>query len=127
VYPHKGDPFMTDRNVDLKTGTIMLAGLFPNPDHLLRPGQYAKVRAVLGVEKNAIMVPLRSVWEIQGVPQVAVVGTDNKVQIRPVTTGPIVGALMAIQKGLQPADRVVVEGVQKVSTGLLVKPVQAAR
>jgi len=67
------------------------------------------------------------VWEIQGVPQVAVVGTDNKVQIRPVTTGPIVGALMAIQKGLQPADRVVVEGVQKVSTGLLVKPVQAAR
>ena len=127
VYPHKGDPFMTDRNVDLKTGTIMLAGLFPNPDHLLRPGQYAKVRAVLGVEKNAIMVPLRSVWEIQGVPQVAVVGTDNKVQIRPVTTGPIVGALMAIQKGRQPADRVVVEGVQKVSTGLLVKPVQAAR
>jgi RND family efflux transporter MFP subunit len=126
-YPHKGDPFMTDRNVDLKTGTIMLAGLFPNPDHLLRPGQFAKVRAVLGTEPNAIMVPLRSVWEVQGKPQVAVVGADNKVDIRPVTTGPIVGALVAIRKGLMPQDRVVVEGVQKVSAGLLVKPVTAAR
>jgi membrane fusion protein (multidrug efflux system) len=126
-YPHKGDPFMTDRNVDLKTGTIMLAGVFPNPDHLLRPGQFAKVRAVLGMEQNAIMVPLRSVWEVQGKPQVAVVGADNKVDIRPVTTGPIVGALVAIRKGLMPQDRVVVEGVQKVSAGLLVKPVPAAR
>ncbi|MDR3673500.1 MAG: efflux RND transporter periplasmic adaptor subunit [Holophaga sp.] len=127
LYPHKGDPFMTDRNVDLKTGTIMLAGVFPNPDHLLRPGQFAKVRAVLGVQKNAIMVPLRSVWEVQGRPQVAVVGPDNRVDIRPVTTGPIVGPLVAIQQGLQAADRVVVEGVQKVTPGLLVKPVSATR
>ena len=126
-YPHKGDPYMADRNIDLKTGTIMLAGLFPNPDHLLRPGQFAKVRAVLGVDKNAIMVPLRSVWEVQGKPQVAVVGLDNKVDIRAVVTGAIVGPLVAIQSGLQPADRVVVEGVQKVSAGLLVKPVPAAR
>jgi membrane fusion protein (multidrug efflux system) len=125
-YPHKGDPFMTDRNVDVRTGTIMLAGVFPNPDHLLRPGQYAKVRAVLGVEKNAIMVPLRAVWDVQGVSQVAVVGADNKVEIRPVTLGAHVGPLVAVEKGLKPQERVVVEGVQKVSTGQSVKPVQAA-
>jgi membrane fusion protein (multidrug efflux system) len=126
-YPHKGDPFMTDRNVDLKTGTIMLAGVFPNPDHLLRPGQFARVRAVLGVQKQAVMVPLRSVWEVQGKPQVAVVGPDNKVDIRTVTTGPVMGPLVTIQQGLQVQDRVVVEGVQKVSAGLLVNPVPAAR
>jgi len=127
VYPHKGDPFMTDRNVDVKTGTIALAGLFPNPDHLLRPGQYAKVRAVLGIEKNAVMAPLRAVFEVQGQSQVAVVGADNKVDIRPVDLGPHVGALVVIEKGLGLQDKVVVEGVQKVSAGLLVKPVPAAR
>lgn len=127
TYPHKGDPFMTDRNVDVKTGTITLAGLFPNPDHLLRPGQYAKVRAVLGIEKNAVMAPLRAVFEVQGQSRVAVVGQDNKVDIRPVDLGPHVGPLVVIEKGLGLQDRVVVEGVQKVSAGLLVKPVPAAR
>jgi membrane fusion protein (multidrug efflux system) len=126
AYPHKGDPYMTDRNVDVKTGTIQLAGLFPNPDHLLRPGQFAKVRATVGLEKAAIMVPLRAVWEVQGVSQVAVVGPDNRVEIRPVTLGAHVGALVAIEKGLRPKERVVVEGVQKVTTGLLVRPVPAA-
>ena len=126
TYPQRGDPFMTDRNVDIKTGTIMLAGLFPNPGHLLRPGQYAKVRATVSMEKAAIMVPLRAVWEIQGISQVAVVGPDNRVEVRPVILGTHVGALVAVEKGLQPRDRVVVEGVQKVSTGLLVKPVPAA-
>jgi len=125
VYPHKGDPFMTDRNVDLKTGTITLAGVFPNPDHLLRPGQYAKVRAALKVEKGAIVVPLRAVWEVQGKPQVAVVGPDDKVEIRPVTLGAHVGPLVVVEQGLKLQDRVVVEGVQKVSTGLQVKPVPA--
>ena len=127
VFPHKGDPFMTDRNVDLKTGTIMLAGVFPNPDHLLRPGQYAKVRASLGLERGAILVPLRAVWEMQGRPQVAVVGADNKVEIRPVATGTHAGPLVVIEQGLRPRDRVVVEGVQKVTPGLLVDPVPAAK
>ena len=126
-YPHPGSPFMSDRNVNVQTGTIMLAGVFPNPDHLLRPGQYAKVRAVLGVEQAAIMVPLRAVWELQGSSQVAVVGKDNRVEIRPVTTGPHVGPLVAIEKGLRPLEQVVVEGVQKVSSGLLVHPVPAAK
>ena len=125
TYPRKGDPYMTDRNIDLKTGTIQLAGVFPNPDQLLRPGQYAKVRAVLGVEKDAVLVPLRSVWEIQGRPQVAVVGADDKVDIRPVSLGARVGPRVVVQKGVQAGERVVVEGVQKVTPGLAVKPVPA--
>jgi membrane fusion protein (multidrug efflux system) len=72
-------------------------------------------------------VPLRSVWEVQGVSQVAVVGADNRVQIQPVTLGTHVGALVAVEKGLHPQDRVVVEGVQKVTSGLLVKPIPATR
>jgi membrane fusion protein (multidrug efflux system) len=125
AYPHKGDPFMTDRNIDLKTGTIQLAGVFANPDRLLRPGQYAKVRAVLGIEHGAVLVPQRSVWEVQGRPQVAVVGPDDKVDIRPVTLGIQVGPRVVVEKGVQPGERVVVEGVQKVTPGLPVKPVPA--
>jgi membrane fusion protein (multidrug efflux system) len=122
LYPLKGDPFMTDRNLDTRTGTILLAGVFANPAQLLRPGQYAKVRATLGVEKAAILVPLRAVWEVQGTSQVAVVGPDDKVDIRPVTLGPHVGPLVAIEKGLKAGERVVVEGVQKVTPGLRVQP-----
>jgi len=126
VYPHKGDPFMTDRNLDLKTGTIMLAGIFANPDHLLRPGQYGKVRATVGMAKAATLVPLRAVWELQGVSQVAVVGADNRVEVRPVTLGAHLGARVVVTQGIHPQERVVVEGVQKVTTGLLVRPVPAA-
>ena len=120
TYPLKGDTYLADRNVDLKTGTIMLAGLFANPQHLLRPGQFAKVMADIGLQKGAIVVPQRAIWEVQGNPQVAVVGPDNKVDIRPVQTGTRLGALQVIEKGLKAGDRVVVEGTQKVSAGLLV-------
>jgi len=125
TYPHRGEPYLVDRNIDLKTGTITLAGRFPNPDGLLRPGQYAKVRAAMGEEKGALMVPLRSLFEVQGTPQLAVVGADGKVDIRPVATGTHVGPLVAIEKGLKPGERVVVEGVQKVSAGLLVNAIPA--
>jgi membrane fusion protein (multidrug efflux system) len=125
VYPRKGDPFMTDRNIDLKTGTIQLAGVFANPDHLLRPGQYAKVRAVLGIQKGAVLVPVRSAWEVQGRSQVAVVGPDHKVDIRPVTLGATLGTRVVVEKGVQPGEQVVVEGVQKVTPGMAVKSIQA--
>jgi membrane fusion protein (multidrug efflux system) len=127
AYPHKGDPYMADRNLDTRTGTIALAGMFPNPDQLLRPGQYAKVRATLGVEQGALMVPQRAVWEVQGTSQVAVVGADDKVDIRPVQLGPHAGPLVAVEKGLKAQERVVVEGVQKVNAGMLVRPIQAAK
>ena len=125
VYAPKGDPFMADRNVDLKTGTILLAATFPNPDRLLRPGQFAKVRANIGVSKGALLIPERAIWEIQGNPQVAVVGEGNHINIRPIRTGPHVGALVVVESGLKPLDRVVVEGTQKVTEGVLVDPVAA--
>jgi membrane fusion protein (multidrug efflux system) len=104
----------------------MLAGIFANPDHLLRPGQYGKVRATVGMAKAATLVPLRAVWELQGVSQVAVVGADNRVEVRPVTLGAHLGARVVVTQGIHPQERVVVEGVQKVTTGLLVRPVPAA-
>jgi len=120
VFPRKGDPFMADRNVDLKTGTILLAGTFANPGNVLRPGQYAKVRAQVGLAKGALLVPQRAVWEIQGSPQVAVLGAGNRISIRPIRTGAKVGALVVAETGLQPEDRVVVEGTQKVTEGQVV-------
>jgi len=125
AYPLKGDPFMADRNVDIKTGTIMLAGLFRNPERLLRPGQFAKVTADVGLRKDALLVPQRAIWEIQGNPQLAVVGADGKVDIRPIQAGPRLGSLQIVEKGLRAGEQVVVEGTQKVSAGQLVKPVPA--
>ena len=121
TYPLRGDPYLADRNVDVKTGTITLEGLFANPQHLLRPGQFAKVSADVGLRKGAIVVPQRAIWEVQGNSQVAVVGADGKVDIRPVQTGPRLGALQVVEKGLQAGEKVVVEGTQKVSAGQIVK------
>lgn len=126
TYPLKGDPLLADRNVDVRTGTIMLAGLFPNPELLLRPGQFAKVTATIGLRKGAVVVPQRAIWEIQGNPQAAVVGPDNKVDVRPIQTGPRWGTFQVVEKGLKAGDRVVVEGTQKVSAGLLVNPVASS-
>jgi len=126
AYPQRGDPVLANRNVDLKTGTIQVQGLFPNPKHLLRPGQYAKVRASTDIRKGALLVPQRAVSELQGLYQVAVVGTDDKVEIRPVQTGDRVGSLWIIEKGLSPGDRIVVEGIQKVKPGMVVNPKPAA-
>ena len=125
VYAAKGDPFMADRNVDVKTGTILLAATFPNPAHLLRPGQYAKVRADVGLAKGALLVPQRAIWEIQGNPQVAVLAAGNHINIRPIRLGARSGSLVVVESGLQAEDRVVVEGTQKVTEGALVNPVAA--
>ena len=126
AYPQRGDPVLANRNVDLKTGTIQVQGVFPNPKHLLRPGQYAKVRASTDIRKGALLVPQRAVSELQGLYQVAVVGPDNKVEIRPVQTGDRVGSLWIIEKGVSPGDRVVFEGIQKVKPGMVVDPKPAA-
>ena len=122
VYGHRGKGYLAGREVDVKTGTIMLAGLFANPGNLLRPGQYGKVRVAMDVQKGALLVPQRAVSELQGAFQVAVVGPDNKVEIKAVETGPRVGSLWVIEKGLAPNDRIVVEGAQKVRPGLEVNP-----
>jgi membrane fusion protein (multidrug efflux system) len=108
--------------VDQQTGTIRIAGAFANPGNILRPGQYAKVRAVTQILKGALLVPQRAVSQLQGSAQVAVVGTDNKVTIRSVQTGERVDTMWVITSGLTAGDRVVAEGVQKVKDGSTVTP-----
>jgi membrane fusion protein (multidrug efflux system) len=125
TFPHRGKPFLVGREVDVKTGTIQLAGAFPNPGDLLRPGQYARVRVAVDVKKGAILVPQRAVSELQGSYQVAVVGPDNKVTIKVVKSGPVQGNLWVIEEGLKPGDRIVVEGLQRVRSGMTVVPKEA--
>ncbi|HEX4823020.1 MAG TPA: efflux RND transporter periplasmic adaptor subunit [Candidatus Polarisedimenticolaceae bacterium] len=117
VYPQKGTASALNREVDVKTGTISVLGDFPNPDHTLRPGQYAKVRAVVDTKKGALLVPQRAVSELQGSFMVGVVKPDGTAEVRPVTVGPRQGDLWVIEKGLEPGDQVVVEGLQFVRTG----------
>jgi RND family efflux transporter MFP subunit len=122
VYPHNGDFYFADRQVDVRTGAIRVAGLFANPGNTLRPGQYGRVRTALRVEPGALLVPQRAVNELQGSSQVAVVDANNKVNIRFVKVGDRIGSLWVINDGLKPGERVVAEGVQKVRQGMLVKP-----
>jgi RND family efflux transporter MFP subunit len=122
TYAHPGKFFFADRQVNESTGAIRIAGLFPNPGNILRPGGYAKVRAVVRTQQGALLVPQRAVSELQGGYQVATVGDDNKVNIRPVTVGDRIGNQWVIAEGLKPGDRVVAEGVQKVRAGTQVNP-----
>ncbi len=125
-YPRKGKFYAVDRQVDIQTGAIRLAGLFPNPDSVLRPGQYGRVRFVSYIRPGALLVPQRSIVELQGNYLVAVVGSDNKVTLRTVKVGERTGALWIIEEGLKPGERVVVEGVQKVRDGTVVNPTSVA-
>ena len=127
-YPHPGKTAVLNRQVDAGTGTFKVAALFANPDNLLRPGQYGKIRATMSEDKGALLVPQRAVTEIQGRYLVAVVGADNKVDIRPVTVGERIGSEWIISKGLQPGEQVVAEGTQKVRPGMTVttKPFEPA-
>ena len=122
TWPEKGTFSFADRQVDPRTGTIRVAILFPNPDNILRPGQFAKVRALVSTEKNALLVPQRAVGELQGNYQVAVVDADNTVKIRNVKVGERYGELWVIREGLKPGERVVAEGTQKVGDGVKVMP-----
>ena len=122
LYPNKGTFSFADRQVDVKTGTLRLQGLFPNPGNILRPGQFARVRAVTKTRRGALLVPQRAVTELQGSYQVAVVSKDNKVEIRPVKVGERVGTEWIIEQGLKPRERVVAEGIQRVRAGMTVNP-----
>jgi len=122
TYPHPGRFYVANRQVDQQTGTILVQALFPNPDAILRPGLYAKVRAATETFHGALVVPQRAVQETQGVYQVAVVGSDDKVTLRTVKAGEQVDGLWVIEKGLEPGERVVTEGLQKVKDGIVVSP-----
>jgi RND family efflux transporter MFP subunit len=126
TYEKKGRFFFADREVNQNTGSIQLTALFPNPGNVLRPGQYAKVRAVLGTKLGALLVPQRSVTELQGSYQVAVVDPQNKIVIATVKPGDRIGTQWVIDEGLKAGDRVVAEGVQKVAPGATVVPQTAS-
>ena len=121
TYPKKGKFYAADRHVDAATGAIRLAGIFPNPDNVLRPGQYGRVRFVSYIRPAALLVPQKAVTELQGMYQVAVVGSDDRVSIRTVQVGEQTGPMWIIEKGINRGERVVVEGVQKVRDGMPVK------
>jgi RND family efflux transporter MFP subunit len=125
VYERTGRIYFADREVNPATGAIRIAGVFPNPNNLLRPGGYGRVRASVNTRTGALLVPQRAIIELQGSYQVAVVGDDNKVSIRPVTVGERVGKLWIVSQGLKAGERVVVEGLMKVRDGAPVKPVFA--
>jgi RND family efflux transporter MFP subunit len=127
TYEHPGKFFFADRQVNESTGAIRIAGVFPNPGNILRPGGYGKVRAVVRIQQGALLVPQRAVSELQGSYQVAIVGDDDKVNIRPVKVGDRIGNQWVIAEGLKPGERVVAEGVQKVRPGLQVNPRPFAR
>src|SRR5882724_4996594 len=125
VYEHPGTIYFADREVNPATGAIRIAGVFANPNNLLRPGGYGRVRASAKTQSGALLVPQRAVTELQGSYQVAVVGSDDKVSIRPVTVGERVGKLWIVTEGLKAGERVIVEGLMKVRDGATVKPVSA--
>jgi membrane fusion protein (multidrug efflux system) len=121
VYQRPGRPVALDRQVDLTTGTVLARAVFPNPGNVLRPGQYAKVRAVVEVKRNALLVPQRAVQDVQGVHQVAVVRPDETIEVRNVKTDARVGSLWVVTEGLKPGERVVVAGADRLRPGQKVR------
>jgi membrane fusion protein (multidrug efflux system) len=121
VYEQPGRIYFADREVNPATGAIRIAGVFANPNNLLRPGGFGRIRASVKTREGALLVPQRAIIELQGSHQVAVVGDDNKVSIRSVTVADRVGKLWIVTEGLKAGERVVVEGLMKVRDGAPVK------
>ena len=121
-FGHDGEIRNTRHQVDLKTGTLEVQGTFPNPGHVLLPGQFGRVRLRKQEAKNVILIPQRAVQELQSMQSVFTVGADNKAQIAPIVTGDRVGDDWIVLKGLKDGDKVIVEGVQKVRPGSPVQP-----
>ena len=122
VFPHRGHALLVNRAVDERTGTIQVRAEFPNPGNVLRPGQYGRVRAVTEQRKNALVVPQRAIAELQGIYQVGVVGADNTVTIRVVKLGPQFADMWVVDSGLEPGDKVIVDGLQRLRDGMTVAP-----
>jgi membrane fusion protein (multidrug efflux system) len=126
LWPQRGTPFALGRNVDERTGTILVEGHFPNKNNILRPGQFARVRVDTGTRKNALLVPQRAVNDIQGKYLVSVVSSEDIIETRTVEVGETVNENWIITKGVKAGERVVVEGLQKVRSGVKVKPISEA-
>jgi len=122
TYPHEGRVIFADRQVDPQTGTIRMVAAFPNPGNILRPGQFGRVRALTAMHRNALLVPQRAVSQLQGRYLVATVDQSNKVATHNVEMGDRIGEMWVVNSGLNPGDRVVTEGVNKVRDGAVVNP-----
>jgi membrane fusion protein (multidrug efflux system) len=122
AYPQRGHTLLVNREIDSRTGTIQVRAEFPNPGNVLRPGQYARIRSKTEVRKDALLIPQRAVAELQGIYQVGVVDSENKVTIRAVKPGPQFGDMWVIESGLRPGDKVVVDGLQRLRDGMIVSP-----
>ncbi|HTY86129.1 MAG TPA: efflux RND transporter periplasmic adaptor subunit [Candidatus Acidoferrum sp.] len=125
VYPESGQMKFANNQIDVKTGTIRVVGEFPNPQQLLVPGMFVRVKAQMGVERNALLVPQRAVTEMQGRYLIAVVGADNKVAIKPVQVGEWFEQGWIIQGDVKAGDKVISEGIQKIREGMVVNPIPA--
>jgi len=121
IYPHPGRLLAINNQVTQNTGSLQIEAEFPNPGSLLRTGQFARVRGVTSWNKNALLVPQRAINDLQGKSQIAVVGQDGKVDLRIVETGPTYASMQVVSKGLAPGENVVVEGMQKLRQGMVVK------
>jgi membrane fusion protein (multidrug efflux system) len=122
LYEHKGKADFIDREVDPTTGAMLVQASFPNPDEILRPGQFARVKAQVEAVREGILIPQRCMTELQGTFSVFVVSGDNKVEKRTVKAGPKIDAFWLITEGLKPGEMVVFEGLQKVKDGAIVNP-----
>lgn len=122
AFPNRGRALLVNREIDSRTGTIQIRAEFSNPANVLRPGQYARIRAKTEERKDALLIPQRAVAELQGIYQVGVVDSENKVTIRAVKPGPQFGDMWVIETGLQPGDKVVVDGLQRLRDGMTVAP-----
>ncbi|MCG8685867.1 MAG: efflux RND transporter periplasmic adaptor subunit [Desulfobacterales bacterium] len=122
VYPHKGTPNFLDRQIDPATGAILVQVSFPNPNKIIRPGQFAKVKARVEDVKDGILIPQRSVSDLQGRKRVFIVDQDNKIDERQITLGPAIDNFYLVREGLKPGEMIVYEGLQKVADGAKVNP-----
>ncbi|RLB89301.1 MAG: efflux RND transporter periplasmic adaptor subunit, partial [Deltaproteobacteria bacterium] len=124
LYSHKGKATFIDRMVDPMTGAILVQASFPNPDGLIRPGQFAKVKVQINNVKDGILIPQRAVTELQGMNRVFVVDKKDTVQERKVKLGPKVDNYWLVLEGVKPGEKVIFEGLQKIADGVVVKPVE---
>ena len=125
IHPQKGTVDFIDRSVDPRTGSILIQSTFPNPRHTLRPGQFARVVLEFEMVHDALLLPQRCITELQGQQSVFVVDENNVIEFRQVEASVTRDGLWLIESGLQPGEQVVFEGLQKVRSGMTVKPVQA--
>jgi membrane fusion protein, multidrug efflux system len=127
IHPAQGRLVFIDRAVDVKTGTLRMRAEFPNPQKVLRPGMFARIKVDLGTRPDSILVPERAVAELQGKSFVWVIGSDNKATQRAVSVGQQIGENLLIRDGLKAGECIVVEGLQKVRDGTAVQPMTAAQ